>query len=215
MTAIRLAIMSDLHLEFAPYEPELGPEIDLVLLAGDIHCPGVRAVTWASALGVPSALIMGNHEYYGSDLREEQRRMRETARDSSCVLLENEAYLFRKEGREVRILGSTLWTDFRLLGDAPRDVILAKEKGLEQLSDFRMIRSGRALLSPDDTIEMHEVSLDFLRRALADPFAGETVVMTHHSPTPFSSPQQYIGTGAIFLRCHVAHDITANDLFTF
>jgi len=42
-------------------------------------------------------------------------------------------------------------------------------------------------------IEMHEESLGFLRRMLAEPFAGETVVVTHHAPTPFSSPQQYIG----------------------
>lgn len=193
MTAIRLAIMSDVHIEFAPYEPQLGPEIDLVLLAGDIHRPGVRAVDWAVDLDVPSVLVMGNHEAYGCDLLAEQQRMREAARNSSCVFLENEVHVFRKEDRQIRILGATLWTNFRLLGDAPRDLIVAKERGREQLNDFRMIRKGAAPLSPEDTIEMHEESLGFLKRTLAEPFAGETVVVTHHAPTAFSSPQQYIG----------------------
>lgn len=190
---IRLAVMSDLHVEFAPYAPILESDIDLVVLAGDIHRPGALAVEWAAALGVPSVLVMGNHEAYDCDIAEELQKMREAASDTPCTFLENEAHVFCKGDRQVRVLGATLWTNFQLLGNTPRDLITAKEIGRKRLNDFRVIRRGDRKLSPDDTIAMHEESLEFLRCALSQPFQGETLVVTHHSPTPFSSPQQYIG----------------------
>ncbi|GAB4361794.1 MAG: metallophosphoesterase family protein [Kiloniellaceae bacterium] len=190
---VRLAVMSDLHLEFAPYDPVFESDVDLVVLAGDIHRPGVMAVEWAANLGVPSVLVMGNHEAYGSDLAAERQRMRDAASDTACTMLENEAHVFRKGDRQLRVLGATLWTDFALLGNGPRDLITAKEMGKKQLNDFRMIRKDDRRLSPEDTITMHEESLDFLRRTLTEPFEGDTLIVTHHAPTPYSSPQQYIG----------------------
>ena len=186
--------MSDLHLEFAPYEPDLAG-IDLVLLAGDIHCPGTLAVDWARRLGVPSILVMGNHEGYGQDLMNQRSLMADAAENSACTFLDDDVHIINKGKRKLRILGSTLWTDFKLLGEAPAQVRDAIDAGRAQLNDFRLIRNGPGRrLTPQDTIEMHELSIEFLAWQLADPFDGDTIVMTHHAPTPFSSAQQHIGS---------------------
>lgn len=44
---MRLLVLSDLHLEFGPFEfPSPMPEFDAVVLAGDIGQPISSAVTW-------------------------------------------------------------------------------------------------------------------------------------------------------------------------
>ena len=188
--------MSDLHLEFAPYEPALkDADVDLVLLAGDIHSPGVCAVDWAKRLGLPSVLVMGNHESYKSDLPDQTDRMRRAAAGSSCAFLENDVHVFHKGDRRLRILGSTLWTDFKLLGHSGPQVRQAMDAGRAQLNDFRLIGNGPdRRLTPEDTVRLHESALAFLASQLQAPFDGDTIVMTHHAPTAFSSPQQYIGS---------------------
>ncbi|REM26022.1 metallophosphoesterase, partial [Mycobacterium tuberculosis] len=45
---MKVWILSDLHLEFAPFEPVPDLEFDVVVLAGDIHSPAKRAVQWAA-----------------------------------------------------------------------------------------------------------------------------------------------------------------------
>ncbi|CAN7715488.1 metallophosphoesterase [Variovorax sp. LjRoot175] len=65
---MKLLILSDLHLEFETFEPPQGLEFDVVVLAGDIHSPGRRAVEWAEArfAAKPVVYVPGNHEYYDS-----------------------------------------------------------------------------------------------------------------------------------------------------
>ena len=65
---MKILILSDLHLEFAPFEPPPALEFDVVILAGDIHSPGRRAVQWAESrfAGRPVVYVPGNHEYYDS-----------------------------------------------------------------------------------------------------------------------------------------------------
>lgn len=45
---MRILVLSDLHVEFAPFEPNLKATdlADVVVLAGDIH-QGVTGLTWA------------------------------------------------------------------------------------------------------------------------------------------------------------------------
>ena len=68
---VRLLILSDLHLEFATFQPPNPDLYDLVVLAGDIAV-GVQAVHWAKRrkstfAGKPVVLVPGNHEFYNSE----------------------------------------------------------------------------------------------------------------------------------------------------
>jgi predicted phosphohydrolase len=45
-------------------------------------------------------------------------------------------------------------------------------------------RGGFRKLTPADTVALHRADLAWLEAALATPFAGETIVVTHHAPIP-------------------------------
>ncbi len=76
---MRLHILSDLHLEFAPFvTPDAVP--DAVILAGDIHT-GRNGLKWALQTfpDHPVIYVLGNHEFYGQKLQKLVVELREMA----------------------------------------------------------------------------------------------------------------------------------------
>ena len=63
---MKLHVLSDLHLGFAPFERPR-TEADVVVLAGDIARPR-EAVTWAMEFDRPVLYVAGNHEFYGGSI---------------------------------------------------------------------------------------------------------------------------------------------------
>ena len=190
----RLALCSDLHIEFGAYTPP-PLDADLVLLAGDVDTKG-RCGRWGDAeavFGAPVVAVLGNHEHYGDKIERSLDRMRPRAAAQGLTLLENEAVVVAG----VRVLGCTLWTDFNLFADGDLDQI-KRDAGLcvgdyyrGGINDFRHIRvacDGYRRLRPVDTARLHAASVEWLRARLAEPFAGPTVVLTHHAPSIRSLP---------------------------
>lgn len=177
---MKLHILSDLHLEFAPFRPmddwPLHVDCDVVVLAGDI-CPGVRGVQWAQQAfsDKPVIYVPGNHEAYGTVLSENLKALRAEAAGSNVHVLNNEECII--DG--VRFLGATLWTDFEVEGETWRDIALVRAK--TAIHDFIAIYSAEgAPFTPYQSKELHVESLVWLKMKLAEPFPGETVVVTHH-----------------------------------
>jgi len=91
-------------------------------------------------------------------------------------VLDNETWIFNG----VRFLGATCWTDYSSTGNA----ILAKYEALHGLNDYRKIRTaGYRKVHPDDLALSNQLSLAWLRERMAEPFEGQTVVVTHHAPS--------------------------------
>lgn len=174
---MKLLVLSDLHLEFGPFEVDAG-DADVVILAGDIHLK-TRGVEWAKETfpNQPVVMVLGNHEYYGDKYPNLLEKAKIAARDSNVRVLENDAI----EIHGVRFLGCTLWTDLRLLGD-PR---LAGYFCQQEMTDFKKIRVAPrySKLSPVTMTQIHEKSLSWLRTQLQTPYSGKTVVVTHHAPS--------------------------------
>jgi Icc-related predicted phosphoesterase len=191
---IRILAMSDLHLEFSWFAPELTSWPDLIILAGDIGygSAGVDFARQQIPDSVPVVVLAGNHEFYESSIEAVTERIR-TAADAT----RNIYFLDRNEvkipiaGREVRILGATLWTDFALRGEAMRsaDMVVASKR----LNDFRLIKYAGRILTPRDTIDFHETARDWLDSKLAEPYDGPTIIATHHSPSERSEQPRYVG----------------------
>ena len=209
---MKLLILSDLHIEFGvPHTVPAGVDYDVVVLAGDIHSPGRKAVQWArrpsTFAGKPVVMVAGNHEFYGGELTSELAAMRATAVDSPVHVLDRSSVVIGG----VRFLGAMLWTDFRLPvrqadGSMRSDTARAMATADMQLNDFRQIRvpqgwqpgdgptvdpATRRLLRVEDTVVLHELDRAWLLQELAEPFDGPTIVVTHHAPAAGSVAERY------------------------
>ena len=115
---MKLHILSDLHLEISGMPDYKPPEdIDLVILAGDIHTAS-HGLDWAADRFCQTKIVYvpGNHEYYnripfsiGSEI------LREHA--EGCRLAGHPLYVLDNDAvaiDDVRVIGSTLWTDLEL-----------------------------------------------------------------------------------------------------
>lgn len=187
---MRLGVFSDLHLEFQDWTPAR-VAADVVVLAGDIHV-GVDGLAWGrrSFPGSQIVYVPGNHEFYDGEMESVLQRLRDAARAHDVHLLDCDVVVI--DG--VRFLGATLWTDFALYGGDPQSIAHAMADSKRAMADYRLIRRRRGgLLQPGDTLEIHRTQAEWLARELATPFAGATVVVTHHLPHRRSVHPRYEG----------------------
>jgi Icc-related predicted phosphoesterase len=184
---MRLHILSDLHLSVAPLEvPRVAA--DVVVLAGDIARP-TEAIAWASGFDAPVLYVPGNHEFYGGAIDGTVAELRALCAGTNVELLERDEVFVGG----VRFLGTTLWTDFRLNGDAEaRDGAMQLAQTL--IRDFSRIRrhaAAPAPFTPADSAELFEAQAAWLSDRLAQPNACPTVVITHHAPSARSVPARF------------------------
>lgn len=189
---MKIHVLSDLHNEFSKYEVQV-KDADVIILAGDISV-GTKGVEYAKELLKETSskiiYIMGNHESYRCNLDTLRRQIREL-----CAPIEGEEQrLFFMDGDQaiidgVRFLGCTLWTDFKLFGEAKRFECLAEARWL---NDFRCIKVGNGdTLRPRDSADLYEQYVEWLTHKLDQPFDGRTVVVTHHLPSFESVVDRY------------------------
>ncbi len=177
---MRLQVLSDLHLEFAPFEP---PDVNanLVVLAGDIHL-GAATIPWALKHfpTTPVVYVLGNHEFYGHALPTHIHTVKRRANGSRVHVLENDALVLG----ETVVLGCTLWTDFELFGN-PR---VAGAHATQCMTDYARIRVSPEYrrLRSIDTALVHRRSRSWLEGQIAQHRGKTLVVVTHHAPSPRS-----------------------------
>jgi predicted phosphodiesterase len=174
-------------------------DADLVVLAGDLH-EGVQGLEWAAQAfpGRPIVHVAGNHEFYDGEFSEVRSALRERAAELGIVHLDDEAAVVGG----VRFLGATLWADLMLYGESGREALLAR--GLERLVEYRCVRFDGAPFTPEISVALHGRSRAFLEQALAEPFDGPTVVVTHHGPHPQSIHPRFQG--------HIGNPAFVSDL---
>lgn len=178
---MKIAIMSDLHLEFDPKrKPWVPPklDVDLVILAGDTH-PGSLGVIWANEHFEQEVIyICGNHEFYGKrSVNRLPAKLKAKAEElgGKVKVLNNEFI----ERNGVRFVCATLWTDYNLFGNQPLAILAAQEA----MNDFRRITYNvYDRLTPYHLQEEFMVSKNFIFNNITD----NTVVITHHAPSELS-----------------------------
>lgn len=187
---MRIRVLSDLHLEFQDWTPPSVPA-DVVVLAGDIHV-GVAGVTWARKHFPRTQIIYvpGNHEFFGGEMSVALHDLRRIASAHDVHLLDGDAATIGG----VRFLGAILWTDFALYGSEAPMIARAFANARQGMVDYRAIRVlDSGLLRPQDTLAIHQCQAAWLAEQLAQPFAGATVVITHHLPHARSVHAKYAG----------------------
>lgn len=176
---MKIQVASDLHLEFFERQfpgyrvIEPHPAADVLVLAGDIH-RGTEAWRAFADWPVPVICIHGNHELYRLDGATVIGDYRQGVATGVVTPLECRQIVIGG----VRFLGTCLWTDYALYG-APDDAMKLADR---VLMDHQAIlwRGGR--FTPAQALALHREARAWLLEALATPFAGPTVVCTHHAP---------------------------------
>ena len=201
--------MSDLHLEGHPtYAPRPAPEAEMLVLAGDIGSYQRRSRLTDSDFGlerfsplrgwpVPVLYVPGNHEYDALDFDETHARLRDTCERLGITWLEREERVFG----DLRFVGTTLWADFDALVLQPGQPQPTVQEQLKQrhkafrAANFYLTKTGATRRGEPFLAEAwRELGLEcqqWLRDALAPPFDGPTVVVTHFAPTLRSADPRY------------------------
>ncbi len=203
---MRIQLFSDLHLESDPgFHPKVAAGTDVVVVAGDVgsYQPGSRLhdADFGLARFAPSQLppgcrvlyLPGNHEFDSFEYDEAYARLRGTCERFGITWLENEVVVIGA----VRFVGSTLWSDFDALASRennPEAQLRARGKAFKAanfyLSRNTTLSGGMPVLAE----EIREMSLrcqSWLRAALARPFDGTTVAVTHFAPSLRSADPRY------------------------
>lgn len=194
---MRIAYLSDLHLEFTSERNRLTPALkralapaagtDLLVLAGDI-AQGADGIAIADAMsdyvGAPAVYVPGNHECYDEDLPSLLKRLAEAAwaTDGRVWFLDRQSARFWFGGRPLAVLGCTLWTDYAI-GGAP-DVAMADAQA--RMNDHKAIGWNGRPFSPQRALELHRRQRQWLT-AQSTALGREAprpaiLIVTHHAP---------------------------------
>ncbi|QJE02144.1 metallophosphoesterase [Massilia forsythiae] len=204
---MRLQLFSDLHLErYADFRPLIAADTDVVVLAGDIgsYQSGSRLASDDFGLArfsplrqdAPRARVLylpGNHEYDGLEFGQANQRLRATCARLGIEWLDRAAIVIG----HVRFVGTTLWADFDALAAREPDVtrqLKQREKAFRAanyyLSKNTTLQDGQPVLAEGQRAMALDCQ-DWLRGALAQPFDGVTVAVTHYAPSLLSADPRY------------------------
>jgi hypothetical protein len=228
---VKIQLMSDLHLEGHPhYTPQPAPGAELLVLAGDVGSYQRGSRLTESDFGltrfsprhgwpVPVLYVPGNHEYDALDFDETHLRLRELCQQLEITWLEREECVFG----DFRFVGTTLWADFDALVLRPGQPEPTVQEQLKQrhkafraanfyLQKAAAMRHGEPMLA-EGWREQALVCQAWLREALARPFAGTTVVVTHFAPSLRSADPRYGVTPATAGFCNSLEDLLPQAQF--
>lgn len=215
---MKIAVCSDLHLEFGPISLENIDNAEVLILSGDIcvakdlgendsyNIKGendksnqIHKFFQECCARFPSVIyIAGNHEHYHGDFIKSIGSIRDRlgylvnlhVLDKESVLINN-----------VLFIGGTLWTDMN------------KEDGItlmhmkDMMNDFRCVTNGAretyyrnsagnsyvrtARFTPDDAVEDHKKMLEYIKIMVEGKHDQKIVVVGHHAPSKLSTHPRY------------------------
>lgn len=183
------------------------------LLLGDDF--GLARFSPRNGWPTPVLFVPGNHEYDCMDFDVAHARLKETCERLGITWLEREVITWPVVGRDkvlenptpqaVRFVGTTLWSDFDALGppDSADETATAGLLAQQLQARDKAYRAANYYLKKTGTTRhgapmlaeaMRQQALvcqDWLAKALAEPFDGTTVVVTHFAPSLMSADPRY------------------------
>ena len=234
---MNIQLLSDLHLEAHPhFMPVPAAGADVLVLAGDIGSYqsgsqlagddfGLERFSPVMGWPTPVLFVPGNHEYDMLDFDVTHERLRQACARLGITWLEREIVTISGQsgGPPVRFVGTTLWSDFDALGPTGAEAIASPTALSQQLKArdkaFRaanfylrkagVTRRGEPMLA-SQVRDQALVCQAWLRDALAQPFAGSTVVVTHFAPSLKSADPRYGLTPGTAGFCNALDDLLPN-----
>lgn len=242
---MKIQLLSDLHLEAHPdWVATPAKEADILVLAGDVgsYQAGSRLLDQDFGLTrfspqhgwpTPVLYVPGNHEYDGMDFDATHTRLQETCRRLGITWLEREIVkLANPQGKAVRFVGTTLWSDFDSLGpmmgsadsvaygNASTSLLSQQLKARDKAfraANFYLKKTGstrHGLPMLAQAVREQAIHCQaWLKQALAAPFDGTTVVVTHFAPSLASADPRYGLTPGTAGFCNALDDLLPSAQF--
>ena len=215
---MKIAICSDLHLEFGTISLENTENADVLILSGDI-CVAKdlmkkdnndildrfgRSEAWHQFFQecsdrFPHVLyVMGNHEHYHGDYANTLTILRDRLSYlDNLHILDKETFIVD----DITFIGGTLWTDMN--NEDP--ITLLHMKGM--MNDFRCVQNSNRVtifkdedgkfhkresrFSPEDAVEDHKKMMEYVHLMIEGKFGQKFVVVGHHAPSKLSTHPRY------------------------
>ena len=225
---MKIAVASDLHLEFGSLELKNSENADVLILSGDIllaedvkrHPRGSGGEVTKKSTRLAAALsyydffdqisvefpnvvyVAGNHEFYDGKWNKTISVLKQLSDAYVNVhFLERETIKID----DVTFIGSTLWTDLNrgdaLTCHAVKDMMNDYKKIINDANDYSHLR-------PSDTSHRHFKSVQYIEHVVAERSDEKFVVVGHHAPCFNSVPYW-------FSHEHLMNGAYASDLSEF
>jgi len=211
---MKVALCSDLHLEFQDINIQNTEGADVLILSGDIlvsedlhNHPEVHPMDPVNIpnLGRRQAMalrfrdfikrcsfqfphvvvIAGNHEFYHGRWKGTIQHLRdEYSKFPNVYFLEQDFKVID----DVTFIGGTLWTDCNKADPLTLNALS------DIMNDFRIIRNdekGYVKLRPENTVFRHRQTVSYFKTVLDDRKDSKVVVVGHHAPTFNSVHEKY------------------------
>lgn len=171
----KFQLLSDIHLEMGTYF-KIKPKAKYLLLAGDIGYPKSRIfqdfLKQCSCKFEKVFYTSGNHEYY-NDKKDIILSIEEIDKAivNICNQYHNVHYLQNDyyDLEDIRIVGSTLWSDIKYNGN--------------DMNDYsRIYKSNKELITVSDIIQKYEDNRKYLE-TIIETSNKPLLIMTHHLPS--------------------------------
>jgi hypothetical protein len=191
---VRLQLLSDLHLETESFAAQPAPQAELLVLAGDIDSTW-RELEQFGGWPVPVLFVAGNHEYDQRELDDAWPALRARCESLGITPLEKQSCVRTgDDGRRVRFVATTRWSDFDVFGAAERE--RAMRAATYYVKVMRATQHG-AVFDPDavrtEALACARWLATELPRAPESPAEAwdATVVITHYAPSVRSADTRY------------------------
>lgn len=212
---MKIALASDLHLEFETITLPNTEGAKVLILSGDIVTayalhehpkvtpPSDPNVIWKPGKQQLQALrfreffhhvnmeydnviyVAGNHEFYHGRYPDAYDWLREEIKNYENIHFLDKEHI---EINDVVFVGGTLWTNMNRNDPTTMQLI----EGM--MNDFRIIRNSQrnyARFSPLDTIVDHRATLEYIKNVVDSDTSKKYVVIGHHAPTALSIHEKY------------------------
>lgn len=197
---MKIWYLSDLHIDFGKQHIKEYPEVDIVVILGDV---GNRMSGWDFIhnllnKGYQVLFILGNHEYYNNSLKRiyTMKEILKLWKDKELLfpnfhVLHNETFILDN----VKFIGSTLWTNFSNQKQETIDLFYNEQNDSKVI--FKTVRNmgfkrlGGTPINHHDVTSFYNESINFIKSEVDKPFNGHKIVLTHFAPSYQSIGEKY------------------------
>jgi Icc-related predicted phosphoesterase len=208
---MKIALVSDVHLEFGDLDFDNDSGADVLILGGDICVAAditqrdpyntmgeeyrsnrFHAFFQRCCARFPHVIfVVGNHEHYNGDFAKTIPHFRDVLGYlKNLHILEKQTFVLD----DITFIGGTLWTDMN-----KRDIRTLHEIS-RMMNDFRCVSNSARLddqrgwtdwFTTTDAADEHDATVAFIDQTISANPAGRYVVVGHHSPSRQSTHPRY------------------------